>query len=174
RKGNRVFGSAKFITDNFYQLEGGDPILQLILRYYTIIPINKKWNAGFGIYGGDLIGENPDAGYLSFSMGGFWDEYVSTNFPFYGLALMQETGYSTLTSRFDLNYNPGFNHFIFLRSNIGKADSNFENLFNGRDYIGGLGLGYGFKSLFGPLEAMFTYSNVNNGIDFIVNLGYTL
>ncbi len=174
RKGNLVFGSARIITDNLYDLEGGDPILQLILRYYTIIPINRKWNAGFGIYGGDLPGKNPESKYLSFSMGGFWDEYVGTNFPFYGLKLMQKTGYSTLITRLDLNYNPAFNHFIFFRTNIGKTDSSFENIFNGRDYIGGFGLGYGFKSLFGPLEAIITYSNANNGIGFVINLGYTL
>ena len=174
RKGNRVFGSAKLITDNFYEFEGSRAVLQLILRYHTIIPINKKWNAGFGLYGGDLIGENPDPFFLKFSMGGFWDEYTPTNFPFYGLGLMQETGYSTLTSRVDLNYNPSFNHFIFLRSNIGKANSNFENLINGKDYNLGLGLGYGFKSIFGPLEAIFTYSNTNNELGFVLNLGYSL
>lgn len=173
RKGNQVFGSAKIITDNFYELEDGDPILQLILRYYTIIPMSKKWNAGFGLYAGEILGRNPEAGYLNFSMGGFWDEYTSTNFPFYGLALMQETGYSTLTTRFDLNYNPSFNHNIFVRTNLGKADSNFENIFNGEDYITGLGLGYGFKSIFGPLEAIITYSK-DNSVGFVLNLGYTL
>ncbi len=174
KKGNRVFGSAKIITDNFYQLENRDPVLQLILRYNTIVPINNKWNIGLGIYGGDFIGENPDAKYLSFSYGGFWEEYTETNFPFYGLSLMQETGYATLVTRFDLTYNPYFNHFIFLRSNLGKAESNFETIFNGKDYVGGLGLGYGFKSIFGPLEAIFTYSSNTNKVGFVLNLGYSL
>ncbi|MCF8371002.1 MAG: patatin-like phospholipase family protein [Bacteroidales bacterium] len=173
RKGNRVFGSAKIITDNFYELEGGEPILQLILRYNTVIPINKKWNAGYGLYAGEILGTNPEAGYLNFSMGGFWDEYTSTNFPFFGLALMQETGYSLLATRLDLNYYPSFNNVIFLRTNVGKADSNFENIFNGDDYIGGLGLGYGYKSIFGPLEALITFSE-ENGLGFVLNLGYTL
>jgi NTE family protein len=173
RKGNRVFGSAKIITDNFYELEGGDPILQLTLRYHTIIPISKKWNAGFGLYGGEILGKNPDAGYLNFSMGGFWDEYVSTNFPFYGLSLMQKTGFSTLTTRLDLNFNPSSNHNIFIRTNIGKADNNFESLWNGEDYCAGLAVGYGFKSIFGPLEALFTYSQ-ENGLGLVLNLGYTL
>lgn len=173
RKGNRVFGSAKIITDNFYELEGGEPILQLIIRYNTVIPISKKWNAGYGLYAGEILGTNPEAGYLNFSMGGFWDEYTSTNFPFYGLALMQETGYSLLATRLDLNYYPSFNNVIFLRTNIGKAESNFENIFNGEDYIGGFGFGYGYKSIFGPLEALFTFSE-DNGLGFVVNLGYTL
>ena len=78
---------------------------------------------------------------------------------------------SVVVARLQLRQRIAGNNYITLTGNYGIHNNDFFHLLEGKSLWGG-SLGYGYDSLFGPLEASFGYSSRAHDVGFYVNLGY--
>jgi len=124
-----------------------------------------------GLYGRVLIGRDFPYPFLNTMGGDSPGRYVSHQLPFAGIDYMGIFDDALMTTQLQLRYRFGKNHYVFLTGNYGLNDHDFTRILKGRQLYGG-SVGYGFKSIFGPLEASFNASNETKKLGFYMNLGY--
>lgn len=70
-----------------------------------------------------------------------------------------------------LRYNLLKNHYVTGIFNVAAENDKLSNLPRGR-YFYGFGFKYGFDTRFGPIEAMFSYSNNSEKLLFYLGVGF--
>ena len=98
--------------------------------------------------------------------------YIEQQVPFIGIngtALMkQNLALASLTAR----YQVAPNHFLSVMGNATYDFDAFESLGQGR-LLYGVGAGYGFNTIAGPLKAQVFWSNLSKRVGIYVSFGYT-
>ncbi len=142
-----------------------------------------KFGGAFKIYpklflnlfteGGFRIGNNTTSTF-DFVIGGYGNNLINNYTSFYGYDFMSVAGDGYVKGIFDL-------HYQFYRKHFATISANFSNINDGLfkdtnwlslpDYTG-YGIGYGVKTLLGPVQVKSTWSPEVKKIQWFVSVGY--
>lgn len=159
-------------TDNMTSYKGGSPFSALSLEFLAPIRCTPRFNIIPSLYGRTLIGHTVAYQYLNVIGGMGFGKYFSQQLPFIGINHAEIMDKSLLVAKVQFRYRVGSNHYFSTIGNLAAHDNNFFNLPQGK-YVWGTGLGYSYNSMFGPIDAILSYSNQADKVGFYLNLGYT-
>jgi len=91
--------------------------------------------------------------------------------PFAGIDNLEFTDNSIVVAALKLRQRMGSKNYISLIGNVAVSDNNFFDILKDK-WMYGFSLGYGYDSMFGPLEASLGYSNQSKKVGFYINLGF--
>ena len=118
-----------------------------------------------------LIGDYVAYPFLNFIGGNYLGRFVPQQMPFAGINHMEIMQNATAIAAIKLRQRIGGNNYVSLTGNIVLSDHDITGIFQNQCKFG-VNLGYGYNSIFGPLEATFGYLNQTKKAAFYVNLGY--
>lgn len=159
-------------TDNMTSYQGGSPFSALSLQFLAPIRCTPRFNIVPSLYGRTLIGHKVAYQYLNVAGGTSFGKYFPQQQPFIGINHAELADKAFVAAKVQLRYRIGSNHYLSAFGNMASQDDNFFNLPTGQ-YWWGTGLGYSYNSMFGPIDAVFSYSNHTDKAAFYLNLGYT-
>ena len=97
--------------------------------------------------------------------------YIEQQLPFIGISNAAFRRDHIATARLDARLSPAPNHFISL---IGNASYDFEgfNALKDGELIWGVGAGYGWNTIVGPLKAQIYWSSLSKKVGAYLSFGY--
>jgi NTE family protein len=132
----------------------------------------EKFTSHFKSEGGITIGEN-DNRVLNYSVGGYGENYINTQIPFfaYDFAELNSNAFlkSTLTLRYEFlpkNYFSVTTNYARVESDLFNEGKIFENTKSG--YM----VGYGIDTFLGPVEINYAWSPDHKEKYWYFNVGY--
>lgn len=136
-------------------------------------PIGSKWaissysELGFGIGNENLAG-------LNFFLGGFGNKPINNLKPFYGYDFISLSGNSYIKAGIDVQYEFYPKNYFIAHANFANIDN---HIFSSGDWFSlpsfsGYALGYGVKTLFGPIDVKYSYSPELKSSIWYFSLGY--
>lgn len=171
-KGSDIKAAYHLYTDNLYSYNDHAPFSAISASWESAFLLTNRFALLPSVYGRVLIGKEIPYPYTN-ALGGYtYGRYAPQQLPFVGINNIEMNDKSVVVTSLKLRQRMGANHYITLTGNVAFCDSNFFHSLQGRKIYGG-GIGYGYDSIFGPLEASFNYSNDTRAVGFYVNLGYT-
>ena len=129
---------------------------------FTLIP-----QGGFRFIFGDDI-PIPYANVIGGDMPG---RYVDHQLPFIGINNAAFRRNYLVVLRSDLRYRLARNHYLTLMGNYSRDFYSFNQFENGEDNWG-VGLGYAYKSVVGPLKGIVHWSSMTRRVGLYVSLGF--
>ncbi len=171
--GVKVELKSEFVRD----LGTNDPnhgnFIRLALRSENAVPFGKNATLIWDFHTGATFGDSIPADYQFFVGGTNNLSYNIGVFPFAGLKLLEKTNRNTLVIGLNYQYEVADNHFVTLTGNLGKLQAFYEDILSFDDVHSGIGLTYGYKSLFGPIEITFSRPVDRRSWFSFINIGYT-
>lgn len=159
-------------TDNFYQYDNHAPFSAVIASWTVALPLKtERLIVMPSIYGRVLIGNHISDVYANVLGGDIIGRYMPQQLPFVGISNIELVEKSILASNCKLRYKIFGEHYISLSGNIALTDNKLQDVLGG-ELIYGIGIGYGFNSKLGPLEATVGYSGYTDKINCFANLGF--
>ncbi len=168
-KGTNMYAEIKYVSD-WYSADT-PPAWLFTLKMENAIPLGENVTFQPSIYAGTAIGDSIPAPYRYY-MGGISENYIKGSFPFAGLKFLQKNNKNILIGSADLQINIHKNHYIILKSAIGKTAYEMNNIFIAEDIILGYGMTYSFESIIGPMEFTLMSSNSSDELLGFINIGY--
>lgn len=170
--GMSLLADVSVYTDNLSNYNSHAPFTALSLWWESAFRLTNRFYMLPSFYGRVLIGEEVAYPYLNV-MGGRWaGHYVAQQIPFVGINNIEVFDNSVLVGQLELRQRMGKNHYLSLNSSYGLSNNDLEDILKGR-HLFGIGIGYGYDSLFGPIEASLSISNRTNKFGFMASIGYT-
>ena len=102
----------------------------------------------------------------------FQGRYLDHSIPFVGVNQLAVVRDQLALLRLDARFRILKNHYVSLMGNGGYAFDAFNQTIAEGNWLGGVGLGYAYNSIVGPLKATLHWSNVTNKVGFYLSLGY--
>ena len=126
-----------------------------------------------GIQSGVKIG-NTELQSLDFGLGGYGYNNINNYFSFYGYDYFSLSGESFTKTYATIDYEIFKNHHINASANFANIG---EDLFLERGWrdvlnYSGYAVGYGFETVFGPIELKYNWSSDTNYSAYLINVGY--
>ncbi len=97
--------------------------------------------------------------------------YVSQQIPFIGISNAAFRRNNVAMLRMDARYRIGKNHYISAMGNVSYDWDTFDTFENG-ELVGGMGLGYGYDSIMGPLKFQLHWSTLTHRLGGYLSFGY--
>lgn len=170
-KGASFQADFSLYTDNLYQYNGHSPFGAVSAWWKIAFSPSSRFTLVPALYGRVLFGKDSPYPFLTTIGGQTAGKYVPQQLPFVGVNYMEIVERSATIAQLELRQRFGNKHYIKLAGNFGMTDDKIYDIFSGRK-IGGVGLGYGYDSLFGPLDATFSYSSLTRKVGFYLNVGF--
>ena len=159
-------------TDNFYQYDNHVPFSSVVASWTIALPLKTERLVIMpSIYGRVLIGNHISDVYANVLGSDIIGRYMPQQLPFVGISNIELVEKSILASNCKLRYKIFGEHYISLSGNIALTDNKLQDILGGK-LIYGIGIGYGFNSKLGPLEATVGYSGYTDKINCFANLGF--
>ena len=121
---------------------------------------------------GVTLGSN-DNGVLDYHLGGYNENYINTFVPFYGydFAELNESAFlrTALTARYEIFKK----NFVSFTANFARINEDIWN--DGRifeDTSSGYAAGYGYNSILGPIELVYSWNPDNDRNIWYINVGF--
>jgi NTE family protein len=137
-----------------------------------VMPISKKLKIiaeGFVGYGT----ANIDTTLYRYEVGGMANNHIEWYNSFPGLEYLEHGSNNVWIAKLSPRYEFYKNNFITATFAITAMDNIFENLFIKADRMyTGVGIKYGFNSMFGPLEISADYAFNSYNTNYFISLGY--
>lgn len=146
---------------------------RLALRSQYAVPFGKNATLIWDVHTGATFGDSIPNDYQFFIGGNNHLRYNIGVFPFSGLKLLEKPGENALVVGLNYQYEIADNHFVTLTGNVGKVQNYYEDIFSMDQLLSGIGITYGYKSIFGPIELSFSKPIRNQGWFTFVNIGYS-
>lgn len=171
-KGMAFSGNIVLLTDNMLTYGENGPLFDLSLNYRRVIPVSPRF-AVIPSFASRYVFSDEETPYPYQNVIGGYSQgrYTPTQIPFVGLGYMEFVDDALATVRLDLRERILKNHYVTLAGNVGFSGEEWPSLFD-KDPLAGASLGYGYDSLFGPLEAYVYYSNWSSKLGFYISLGF--
>jgi NTE family protein len=169
-KGGSLWAEAKLVKGVNEKTVFNSPFV-FTVRYRNAFKISSRISVIPSLNIGMAISDTVPYQYRSFIGGANYGQ-MRQIFPFVGMNFMQRSDYSAMVAGCDLQYEFHHNHFLILKYNIGNTGHKPENLFLLANAFQGIGLTYGYNSVFGPVELTVMASNYSNKALTFINLGY--
>ena len=161
-----LYAYSSDFSDNFNpfsQLYGRLGIAQTFFRRMTLQLVSEA---------GVTLGNNENQ-ILDYHLGGYNENYINTFVPFYGygFAELNESAFlrTALTARFELFKK----NFLSVTGNFARVNDDIWN--DGRifeDTRSGYAIGYGLKTVVGPIELVYSWNPDNNNNFWYINVGF--
>lgn len=165
----RVNGSA--YTDNMIRYEGDAPFYAVSGMFAAALPLTGRLTLEPAVYGRLLDGKDIPYFYANALGGEYPSKYFPQQLPFTGIGKVELADAALLAGYTKIRCHVSGKHYVSLTGNVAVSNTRLYNLFSG-EFIYGIGLGYGFDSKFGPLEASVGYSNRTEDVKCHISLGY--
>ena len=158
-------------TNNFYQLEGKNPMQAFSFTFFKPIEISRKFTLSPHIDGRIIVSDTVPFIYSNL-VGGQWDnQYVNQQISLQGLQGMEIFKKSVVKTQVNLKYNINKNHGVQLALNYTLQHDNPLQILKGNAIFGG-SLGYFYNTLIGPITLRLNYSDRTKEIYPYVSAGY--
>ena len=123
--------------------------------------------------GGVRIGNNSNSSF-DFMIGGYGNNLINNYTSFYGYDFLSVAGDGYVKGTIDLHYQFYKKHFFTLSGNIANID---DGLFKDADWLSfpdhtGYALGYGVKTILGPMQIKSTWSPEIKRVQWFVSVGF--
>jgi len=118
-----------------------------------------------------VFGNNPAAPITNILGGDMRGRYLEQQIPFVGLNDMAIMRNHLLVGRLDARYKLFKNQYVSLMGNVAYDFSSFKTIGEGRLFTG-VGLGYAYDSIAGPLKAQVHWSSVTKRVGLYLSFGY--
>ncbi len=163
---------ASFYTDNAVKYHGNTIMPIVSASWEGAIRLRNRTTLLPFIYGRAIF---ADDNYYTFPVmnvvgGNMVSHFLPQQMPFVGIRYMQITGAKTIIGGLKLRQHIGSSQYLTLIGNFGLQDEHWE-VFDDNNMWGG-GISYGLDTFLGPLEAMFSYSNITKSVGVYVSWGY--
>lgn len=171
-KGMKGGARLEYLTDDGAHYENGHGLMQLGIHYEHAIPLGKGFTLLPSVYGRSIPSDNQSLGNRNMIGGvGTMGHYISQQLPFAGVWRLQVVGNHLgivgLTGRKRI----GKNHNIFAVANYAKDVNQLSRFLKETNRVGA-SLGYGYKTLVGPIEGQVSWSNTTSAVSFFLNIGF--
>jgi NTE family protein len=141
----------------------GDVTVPITFGNFSLIP---------ALYARVILGKDIPLLCSNIMGGDMYQRYIEQQVPFIGIngtAIMNENlGLAKLTAR----YQVARNHYLSLMGNATYDFDTFENIGKGR-WLYGVGAGYGYNTIAGPLKAQVFWSNLTKKVGLYLSFGFT-
>jgi NTE family protein len=123
--------------------------------------------------GGIRVGNNTNSSF-DFVIGGYGNNLINNYTPFYGYDFLSVAGDGYVKGTIDLHYQLYKKHFMTLSGNFSNID---DGLFKDTDWLSfpdytGYALGYGVKTILGPMQIKSSWSPEIKKVQWFVSLGF--
>lgn len=171
-KGSDVKGSYTIYTDNLAQYNGHAPFSAIAASWTSVFSVSNRFAMIPSVYGRVLIGKDIPYAFLNALGGNTFGRFIPQQLPFAGITNTELAQNSVVVTSLKMRQRMGGRNYVTLTGNVALCDNRFFDILGGKKIYGG-SIGYGYDSLFGPLEASIGYSSQSKDVGFYVNLGYT-
>lgn len=130
---------------------------------FTLIP---QYNIRF------IFGPQPPVLYANMIGDDFQGRYLDHSIPFVGVNQLAVVRDQLAILRLDARFRILKNHYVTLMGNGGYSFDAFNKTIADGKWLGGVGLGYAYNSIVGPIKGTLHWSNVTNKVGFYLSLGY--
>jgi len=162
-----LFLSSSDFNNNFGQFSFAKANIGYALSF------SKNFSVLIGSEGGFRVGDNSNNS-MSFALGGYGNNFINNFISFYGYDYVSIIGDSFVKGYLNFDYEFVKNHHFNLGVNYANvADDIFETgeWFTTPDYSG-YALGYAFETIFGPVEAKYSWSPETGKSKWFFNMGF--
>jgi len=123
--------------------------------------------------GGIRIGNNTNSSF-DFVIGGYGNNLINNYTPFYGYDFLSVAGDGYVKGTIDIHYQFYKRHFLTLSGNFSNID---DGLFKDTDWLSfpdhtGYALGYGAKTILGPMQIKSSWSPEVKKVQWFVSVGF--
>ncbi len=119
-----------------------------------------------------IFGPQSPVLYANMIGGDFPGRYLEQQIPFVGINHAYVVHNQLALLRLDARFRLWKNHYVSLMGNGGYSFEAFDNRIAEGTWLGGVGMGYAYNSIVGPLKATLHWSNLTNSVGFYLSLGY--
>ena len=141
----------------------GDVTVPITFGSFSLIP---------SLYARVVIGKDVPLLYSNIMGSDIYGRYIEQQVPFIGIngtAILQDyMGLARLVARLQVARN----HYLSLMGNATYDFDEIKDIGQGR-WLYGVGAGYGFNTIAGPLKAQLFWSNLSKRVGIYVSFGYT-
>lgn len=135
--------------------------------------IFPKLYLNFFSEGGFRVGNNTNSSF-DFVLGGYGNNFINNYSSFYGFDFLSLAGDGYVKSDLDIHYQFYKKHFFTVSTSVANID---DGLFKDGDWLSlpdhiGYALGYGTKTILGPVQVKSTWSPEIKKVQWFVSLGY--
>ena len=123
--------------------------------------------------GGFRVGNNTNPSF-DFVIGGYGNNLINNYTSFYGYDFLSVAGDGYVKGNIDIHYQFYKKHFLTLSTNFANID---DGLFKDADWLSfpdhtGYAIGYGAKTILGPMQIKSSWSPEVKRVQWFVSLGY--
>jgi len=123
--------------------------------------------------GGFRVGNNTNSSF-DFVIGGYGNNLINNYTSFYGYDFLSMAGDGYVKGNIDIHYQFYKKHFLTLSGNFSNID---DGLFKDADWLSfpdhtGYAIGYGAKTILGPMQIKSSWSPEVKRVHWFVSLGY--
>ncbi len=137
---------------------------------FAVTPI-KRWTLHFGGSAGSMFGTDIPPQYLMY-LGGTQDKLLRNDIRFVGMYFLQKPGKNAWAAHLNNQVRLWNNIYVIFRTNLGKAEDEFADLFTFRNYWIGYGVSLQYNSVVGPLGFTLSSSNATKSLIGSINIGF--
>lgn len=169
RTGMSLYSELRVMTDNGYNMTGGDPLMMLYFKMKIPIAICPSLTLVPYVYFNGAINRRDEDMFASKT---YWGGAVETSYfynqiPFVGVKEMGAAYKSAFVGRLDLQWEMWKNNYVLLKWNVGKSTDFLD--YGG--FIHGASAGFAYDSPIGPFEISPMW-NSETGLGLLFNIGY--
>ena len=147
----------------FIGIVSGDVTVPVSMGDFSLIP---------ALYGRFIMGKDIPLLYSNVMGGDISQRYIEQQVPFIGIngaAIMQQ---NLALARLTARYQMATNHYLSLMGNVTYDFEGLQTIGEGR-WQYGVGAGYGYNTVAGPLKAHVFWSNLTKKVGLYLSFGYT-
>lgn len=169
--GWKFLGEAKIVTDNGWLLNEGNPFMPVKLNLQFAKSFGRRFTVLPSVKGRIIIGSGEPVYYKSFVGGVEQTDYLNAQVPFIGLRRMELMTRNVAAGEMDFRYRFWSDIYLTLSANMGFYGDDNDFLTKGEMLAGG-GVTLSYNSMVGPVELMFSSSNISKEPSMFLSLGY--
>ena len=147
----------------FIGIVSGDVTVPVSMGNFSLIP---------ALYGRFMLGKDIPLLFSNVVGGDIAQRYIEQQVPFIGIngaAIMQQ---NLALARLTARYQVATNHYLSLMGNVTYDFEGLQTIGEGR-WQYGVGAGYGYNTVAGPLKAQVFWSNLTKKVGLYLSFGYT-
>lgn len=170
-KGMSLQAEVSVYTDDLSSYNDHTPFGAASAWWEGVYSVTNRFSLIPSVYGRVLFGQDSPYPFMNVLGGDAPGRYMPQQIPFTGISYMEVFENSVVVARLEFRQRMGKRNYLSLTTNYGLTDNDFGDIFHGKQLFG-IGVGYGFDSLLGPIDASFSISNRTNKLGFYGSVGF--
>lgn len=131
----------------------------------------RRWTMHTGISAGSMFGTDIPPQYMVY-LGGLPDKQQHNDIRFVGMHFLQKYAKNAWAAHINSQVRLWNNIYVIFRTNLGKTENDFKDLFTLKDFWFGYGVSAQYNSVVGPLGFTLGSSNATNSLIGSINIGF--